>query len=366
VNRLQHAVAFVLVGAIAALTFGTPASADPIRDAEWHLAFLNVPEAHKYSQGDGVIVGIVDTGVDASHPDLAGNVLTGKDFTGTSNDGRQDINGHGTGMAGLIAAHGRVLGIAPKAKILPVRSKIDNYGAGSTAAAWAVDNGARVLCLAYGEADSATSREAIQRAIDNDIVVVAAVGNEPRLPGVDYPAAYPGVVGAAGVDRNGNHAAISVLSPFAMLAAPAVDIATTDIRTAGHTGYANGVGTSAATAIIAGAAALVRAKYPNLSATEVIHRLTATADDKGTPGRDNEYGYGVINLVKALTADVSALEPTTTPTTTTTTTPTLTQATPPQNTDGTLATTILIAGALLIIAALCAAFITIALRQRAR
>jgi type VII secretion-associated serine protease mycosin len=362
VKRLQHAVAFVLVGAIAALAFGTPASADPIRDAEWHLAFLNVPEAHKYSQGDGVIVGVVDTGVDASHPDLTGNVLTGKDFTGTSNDGRQDINGHGTGMAGLIAAHGRVLGIAPKAKILPVRSKIDNYGAGSTAAAWAVDNGARVLSLAYGEADSATSREAIQRAVDNDIVVVAAVGNEPRLPGIDYPAAYPGVVGAAGVDRNGNHAAISVVSPFAMLAAPAVDIATTDVRTAGHTGYANGVGTSAATAIIAGAAALVRAKYPNLSATEVIHRLTATADDKGTPGRDNEYGYGVINLVKALTADVPPLQPTTTPTTT----PTPSQAKPSHNSDDTPTKTVLIAGALLIIAALCAAFITIALRQRAR
>jgi type VII secretion-associated serine protease mycosin len=364
VNRLRHAVAFVLVEAIAALAFGTPASADPVRDAEWHLAFLNVPEAHKYSQGDGVIVGVVDTGVDASHPDLTGNVLTGRDFTGVPGDGLQDIDGHGTGMAGLIAAHGRVLGIAPKAKILPIRDGVSNLGGSSPGPAleWAIDNGARVLSLAFGQKDSPQTKRAIERAVANDIVVVAAVGNEPRVTGMDYPAAYPGVVGAAGVDRNGNHAAISVVSPFAVLAAPAVDILSTDIRTAGHTGYANGVGTSAATAIIAGAAALVRAKYPNLSAAEVIHRLTATADDKGPPGRDNEYGYGVINLVKALTADVPPLPPTTTPTTT----PTSADATSPHNNDGTPTKTILIVGALIIIAAVCAAFITIALRQRAQ
>ena len=205
-------------------------------------------------------------------------------------------------------------------------------------------------------------KRAIERAVARNIVVVAGVGNMPQLPGWIYPAAYPGVVGAAGVDKDGNHAAISVVSPSAMLAAPAVGIVSTGIRTGGRNGYRTGTGTSAATAIIAGAAALIRAKYPAMSATEVIHRLTATADDKGKPGRDNEYGYGVVNLVKALTADVPPLQPTTTPTTT----PALTQATPPQNTDGTLAKTILIAGALLIIAALCAAFITIALRQRAQ
>jgi type VII secretion-associated serine protease mycosin len=364
VNRLQCAVASTLVGAVAALAFATPAAADPVRDSEWHLGFLNVAEAHKYSQGNGVVVGVIDTGVDAGHPDLAGSVLAGKDFSDVGGDGRKDTNGHGTAMAGLIVAHGRALGLAPKAQILPVRNRtsaLDDRPS-DQAVTWAVDNGARVLCLAFVEGDSPQMRTAIAKAVASDVVVVAGVGNEPYPASLAFPAGYSGVLGAAGVDKNGNHAAISVVSPFAVLAAPAVDIASTDIRVAGRTGYRTASGTSDATAIIAGAAALVRAKYPNLSATEVIHRLTATADDKGTPGRDNEYGYGVINLVKALTADVPPLQPTTTPMIT----PTPSQATPPQNSDGTLTKTVLIAGALLIIAALCAAFITIALRQRAR
>ena len=150
------------------MAFGTPAAADPIRDAEWHLAFLNVPEAHKYSQGDGAIVGVVDTGVDADHPDLTGSVLPGKDFTSTSNDGRQDSDGHGTGMAGLIAAHGRIVGVAPAAKILPIRNNVFGLEAGSNgeeALNWAIDNGARVLCLAFVQEDSPQTQRAIERAL---------------------------------------------------------------------------------------------------------------------------------------------------------------------------------------------------------
>jgi type VII secretion-associated serine protease mycosin len=363
VNRLRRGAASTLVGAIAALGFATPAAADPIRDGEWHLGFLDVAQAHTYSEGEGVVVAVVDTGVDAGHPDLAGSVLPGKDLSGTNSDGRQDDDGHGTAMAGIIAAHGRTLGIAPKAKILPVRNRTSNVGAssGSEALEWAIDNGARVLCLAFGQEDTPRTKRAIERAVSRDIVVVAAVGNEPHLPGNDYPAAYPGVVGTAGVDKNGNHAAISVISPSAMLAAPAVGIVSAGIRTAGRNGYRTGTGTSASTAIIAGAAALIRAKYPAMSATEVIHRLTATADDKGKPGRDNEYGYGVVNLVKALTADVPPLRPSATPTT-----PEPTQVATPQNHDGAPVRTVAIVGALLIVAALCAGFITIAVRRRTR
>ena len=224
-----------------------PAVADPIRDAEWHLGFLNVAEAHTYSQGEGVVVGVVDTGVDAGHPDLAGSVLPGKDFSGTDGDARQDIDGHGTAMAGLIAAHGRTLGVAPRAKILPIRSSTNSLGAGSAneALEWAIDSGVRVLCLAFIQEDIPQTKRAIERAVANDIVVVAGVGNEPRLPGFDYPAAYPGVVGAAGVDKNGTHATISVASASAMLAAPAEKIVSTDIRTAGTNGYRTGTGTSA-------------------------------------------------------------------------------------------------------------------------
>jgi subtilisin family serine protease len=126
---------------------------------------------------------------------------------------------------------------------------------------------------------------------------------------LQYPAAYPGVVAVAGVDRDGYHAEISVMSRTAVLAAPAVDIMTTRARNIEPSGYGTGTGTSDATAIVAGVAALVRARFPELSAEEVIHRMTYTADDRGPAGRDAQYGYGIVNPVAALTADVPPLHP---------------------------------------------------------
>jgi subtilisin family serine protease len=170
--------------------------------------------------------------------------------------------------------------------------------------AWAAEHGAKVICFAAaGPLDEDQLRQAIRAAFARDVVVVAGVGNRPESYEVAFPARYEGVVAAAGVDRNGVHADVSVTGPAVVLSAPAVDIVSTDKGG----GYSVGVGTSDATAIIAGAAALVRARYPNLSAPEVVHRLTATATDKGLPGRDDQYGYGIVNLVGALTADVPPL-----------------------------------------------------------
>ncbi|PSK65341.1 Subtilisin DY [Micromonospora sp. MH33] len=140
-------------------------------------------------------------------------------------------------------------------------------------------------------------------AVDANIIVVAAAGNAPRETGVSYPASEQGVIAVGGVDRRGNHATLSVSGPEVDVVAPAVDIYSTGIGG----GYRKSSGTSDATAIVAGAAALIRSKYPDLPAQEVAHRLTATAIDKGPPGRDDEYGYGVIDLVAALTADVPPL-----------------------------------------------------------
>jgi type VII secretion-associated serine protease mycosin len=294
----------------AVLAAGMPAYADRVRDQEWHLTFLNVDQAHRYSQGDNVVVGVVDTGVDANHPDLAGNILAGADLVSGSGNGWNDLQGHGTHMAGLIAGHGHgagdgVLGVAPKARILPVtigvRTGADRQAAGIE---WAVEHGARVICLATGSpADNDSLHRAIREAFARDVVVVAGVGNHPEDTEVRFPARYDGVIAAAGIDQTGEHAAVSVTGPAVVLSAPAVDV----VSTAPYGGYSVGVGTSDATAIIAGAAALVRARYPNLSAPEVVHRLTATATDKGLPGRDDQYGYGIVNLVGALTADVPPL-----------------------------------------------------------
>ncbi|MFI6233849.1 S8 family serine peptidase [Micromonospora sp. NPDC050784] len=284
-----------------------------IRTDQWHLATLNSGEANKISQGEGVTVAVPDTGV-YPHPDLRGNLLRGIDLTnaGGSNDGQGDRNSHGTGMAGLIAAHGQdgsrgARGIAPKAKILPIisstagnQSSPDNLG---RAIEYAVSSGAGIISISSAGGSSPALRRAIRGAVLANVVVVAAAGNRPADTEVGYPASEDGVLAVGGVDRSGTHAAVSVTGPEIDVVAPAVDIYSTSIGGK----YRKGTGTSDATAIVAGAAALIRSKYPYLPAREVAHRLTATAVDKGPPGRDDEYGYGVIDLVAALTADVPPL-----------------------------------------------------------
>ncbi|MBM0232832.1 S8 family serine peptidase [Micromonospora sp. STR1_7] len=288
-----------------------PAEAERIRADQWHLSFLKVTEAQAISQGDGVVVAVPDTGVDP-HPDLSDNLLTGIDtVAGGSGNGREDPNSHGTSMAGLIAAHGRVgnagaLGIAPRAKILPIKaSTSDNFGEAEDLAAaieYAISSRAQVINVSSGGASTPRLIRAVDAALAANITVVAAAGNVPYRP-VSYPASEEGVIAVGGVDRSGQHAAISVTGPEIDVVAPAVDIYSTSYNGK----YSKGTGTSSATAIVAGAAALIRSKYPYLPAREVAHRLTATAVDKGPPGRDDEYGYGVIDLVAALTADVPPL-----------------------------------------------------------
>jgi type VII secretion-associated serine protease mycosin len=279
------------------------AGADPIADGQWFNTNLSATQAHAFSTGNGVIVAVVDSGVDASHSDLKGSVVPGFDLS-ASGDGRVDTNGHGTAMAGLIVAHGRVAGIAPSAVVMPVRISATEHASSDYLAQGirlAAQNSARVISVSVAApSDDLLLRQVVEDAIARDVVVVAGVGNRPEHQGVQWPAAIPGVVAVAGVDRNGNHSKVSVSGPEVVLAAPSDDISSTN---AGG-GYRVGTGTSDATAIVAGAVALVRSRFPQMKAPEVIRRLTATAIDKGPPGRDNDYGYGIVNLVGALTADL--------------------------------------------------------------
>ncbi|MGN9807948.1 S8 family serine peptidase [Micromonospora sp. BQ11] len=305
------------------LTQQTPAGAAPsppsnsdgvsrIRSDQWHLRYLNVADAQRLSRGEGVTVAVPDTGVDP-HPDLRNNLLPGAKIIGDRiGDGRRDPNSHGTSMAGLIAAHGQggglgALGIAPRAKILPiVVAAANNYGEADDLAAgieYAISQQADIISISSTGGSSQRLIRAVESAIRADIVVVAGVGNQPATTSIGYPASHPSVIAVAGVDDKGFHAAISVMGPKIDIAAPAVQIYSTSFGAK----YSKGTGTSSATAIVAGAAALVRSKYPDLPASEVIHRLTATAVDKGPSGRDDQYGYGVIDLVAALTADVPPL-----------------------------------------------------------
>jgi subtilisin family serine protease len=202
------------------------------------------------------------------------------------------------------------MGIAPMAKILPIRSgSSDRFTSVALAEGieWATAHGASVISVSSTGDPSERLRSAIAAAISADIVVVASVGNRPSDLSVTFPAAYEGVLAVGATDRNGNHADFSVTGKQIAISAPGVDIYSTSINGK----YSKATGTSASTAIVAGAVALVRSKYPGLSAREVVHRLTATATDKGPPGRDEQYGYGVLNLVAALTADVPPLTPAT-------------------------------------------------------
>ncbi|MFC0028953.1 S8 family serine peptidase [Micromonospora chaiyaphumensis] len=290
----------------------SPDAAARIRADQWHLGYLKVGKANQISQGEGVVVAVTDTGVDP-HQDLRANLLVGTTtISGTSGDGRKDMNSHGTSMAGLIAAHGQsdgtgALGIAPRSKILPIQSSgANNVGTADDLAAgieFAIANGADVICVSSSGGASPDLIKAVKAAILANVVVVAAAGNTPEDSYVGYPGREQGVIAVGGIDRLGEHASISVLGPEVDVVAPAVDIYSTSYRGK----YSKGTGTSSATAIVAGAAALIRSKYPNLPAQEVAHRLTATAIDKGPPGRDDQYGYGVIDLVAALTADVPPL-----------------------------------------------------------
>jgi type VII secretion-associated serine protease mycosin len=288
----------------------SPAHADAVRDDEWHLRYLDMAKVHQISQGDGVTVAVIDSGVNGNHPDLVGNVLPGVGLVpGHPANGWEDIDDHGTGMAGLIAGHGHaggagVLGVAPKAKILPVQVMAgDNHGDEGVLASGidaAVQRGARIISISLSEGNSPSLRAAVERAQRADVLVVAGAGNEPEQSTIRWPARYDGVVAVGATDRDGNHADISVTGSQVLVSAPGVDIE----RAGSHNRYGKGTGTSDSTAITAGVVALIRSRFPTLSATEVIHRLTATATDKGPKGRDPEYGYGIVNPYAALTADL--------------------------------------------------------------
>ena len=309
--RTCSALATALLAALAG--FASPAHADEWRDKQWHLDFLEADQVHKITKGKGVTVAVVDTGVDANHPDLKGSVAPGTDVKG--GDGRRDTDGHGTAMASLIAAHGHgpqnrdgILGLAPEAKILPIRDRSNGKSGDAVASAegieWAADQSADVLNFS---ATSGGLEQSVQEALDADVVVVAGVGNAAKGDiEVRAPARYPGVIAVSGIGRDGRFADISAQGPEVVLAAPAVDIAAAGAGERGD--YNTATGTSDATALVAATAALVRAKFPHLTAGGVINRLIKTADDKGPPGRDNKYGFGVVNPLRALTADITDVE----------------------------------------------------------
>jgi type VII secretion-associated serine protease mycosin len=318
-RRLVRIVAAGVLAAAVAFAPALPASAaDPISKMQWFLGAVKAQQAQRVTKGDGVVVAVIDSGVDAKHPDLAGAVLSGAAFSGSSSDkGRSDPVGHGTRMAGIIAARGgggnHALGIAPRSKILPVAVDAESTASLAEPIRWAVDHGAKVINLSLGRpaADATPPDEAaaIAYALAKDVVVVSSAGNvSDGGSEVGSPANLPGVVAVSGTERSGQFWDGSARGARVALAAPAQEIVTAGGRNAGASGYTTGGATSDASAIVAGVAALVRAKFPKLDAANVINRLLKTATDDGDPGRDALYGFGLVNAEQAVTANVPAVQ----------------------------------------------------------
>ncbi|MDI3420762.1 S8 family serine peptidase [Streptomyces luteolus] len=266
------------------------------------------------SRGKGVTVAVVDSGVDASHPDLVGNVLPGKDFSRPSIGAHKDKYGHGTGMASIIAGHGHgagnrsgVMGIAPEAKILPVRAFKDDKKAMDwtwpDGVRYAVDQGAEVINLSFKDPNQSAGTKgakAIAYALAHDVVVVAGVGNDGGT--VSSTATLPGVVGVTAVDEDLKPWSEANSGEGVVLAAPGVDITSATPTTS--SGYRKATGTSDATAYVSGIAALLRSKFPDLTAGQIINRMVKSADYLGNAPDKETLGYGIARPGTAMRMDI--------------------------------------------------------------
>ncbi|NMO51227.1 peptidase S8 [Actinoplanes sp. TBRC 11911] len=287
-----------------------PTGTDPDRGRQWDFAKLHVAGAWPTSTGAGVTVAVLDSGVDGGHPDLAGHVLTGYDELTGTDGANTDPNGHGTHVAGTIAAvTGNNVGIsaiAPDATILPVRV-VDAKGEGFMSDAangivYAADHGADVINMSLGSKDEITAvTNAVAYARSKGVVVVAAAGNE-RTKGspVSYPAATDGVIAVAATDSSDTVTSFSNRGGYVDVAAPGAGILST--VPAANGSYATYSGTSMASPHVAAVAALIRAKYPRLTPDQVESALETSATDLGAKGKDSDYGYGRIDALAALKA----------------------------------------------------------------
>ncbi len=271
---------------------------EPVNADQYAPQKLNVPEAHRLATGNRILVAVIDSGVDATHPDLQGAVTANLDAAD-----EEKPHPHGTGMAGAIAAHRSVLGIAPRVGLLTVRafSAKANSAEGTTfniikGLDWAAAQGARIVNMSFAGPPDPRLHDALAKANAKGMVLIAAAGNAgPNSPPL-YPAADPNVIAVTATDTNDALFPRANRGNYIAVAAPGVDV----LVPAPEAAYQFTTGTSVAAAEVSGVAALLIERNPSLTPTNVRDILMRTAKDLGPKGRDKDFGAGLVNALSAV------------------------------------------------------------------
>ncbi|MGW0706032.1 type VII secretion-associated serine protease mycosin [Streptomyces sp. NPDC002643] len=309
----RRAVASVMLGMLLVGIAGAPAHAETIREQQWFLDAMKAEQMWQVSTGKGITVAVIDSGVSPATPDLKGQVLPGRDYAeNQSGDEHTDYDGHGTGMAALIAGTGAYgggtgsFGLAPGTKILPIRMPKSGMAANQAegnkrfnenvpkAIRYAVDAGAQVINISLGRNEGSPQlTEAVKYALDKGSLIFAAVGNSgDEANQLEYPAATPGVVGVGAIGRDLRKTAESQHGPQVDMAAPGEDIVA---ACTGGTGFCKSNGTSDATALASASAALIWSKHPTWTNNQVLRVMLNTigAPTDGSE-RNDSIGYGIV------------------------------------------------------------------------
>ena len=287
---------------------------DPVLTKEWHIGKIGATAAWDLSSGAGIVVAVLDTGVQTSHPDLAANIVPGWNAYSNSSNA-EDVNGHGTAVAGAVAAVGNnglgVVGVAYRAKIMPIRitdgSGATSFSIMANGLTWAADHGADVANISFSNVfKSSTMQSAAQYLRNKGGQTVVSANNNAK----DELAANTGtMVTVSASDQNDALASFSSWGSMVDVAAPGVTIQTTLWKS----GYGWGSGTSFATPVASGAIALVMSANPALTPSQIENVLFASAADLGTAGYDKKFGYGRVNAAAAVKAAKSTVTDTIAP-----------------------------------------------------
>ena len=286
---------------------------DAYYSSEWDLPKIGAPTAWNTSIGAGVTVAILDSGVDATHPDLQGQLVPGWNFY-DNNSNTADVYGHGTKVAGVVAAIGNngvgVTGVAWGARVMPIRvtdtSGIGTLSAFANGLTYAADHGARVANLSFPVQSSSSTQTAAQYFMNKGGVVFNSAGNYATLDSTPPSSA---LVSVSGTDSTDTLASWSSYGPYVDVSAPGVSIWTTTLGG----GYAAVSGTSFSSPLAAGVTALMMSVNPSLAPSQIVSLLESTAVDLGTAGYDYYYGYGRVDagaaVVAAAQANTTDLQP---------------------------------------------------------